>query len=53
MFEEFFAGLRSMMSGRTPPVEQRPEPPKAKVGRPDRGDRSKVKAGRKAARARR
>ncbi len=48
MFEEFFAGLRAMMSGRTPVPAERPAVPKAKVRRPDRGDRSKVKAARKA-----
>lgn len=50
MFEDLFAGLRSLMSGRAPvPAEKtRPAATKAKVGRPDRGGRRKVKAARKA-----
>lgn len=50
MFEDLFAGLRDLMSGRVQVEKTRPAPPKAKVGRPDRGDRSKVKAARKARR---
>ncbi len=52
MIEDLFDGLRTMMtqSGPAPATASVPTPAKPKVGRPDRGDRRKVKAGRKARR---
>lgn len=56
MFDSLFASLRNLMGGGVPysnETSMRPSEPEArKVGRPDRGDRRQVKAGRKARRRR-